>query len=44
VTTSLDLSIQEMAEQTVLEEVNNDYYYNLTNGAALVTNPKTAIS
>jgi 1A family penicillin-binding protein len=40
VTTSLDLNMQEMAEEIVREEVNNDYYYNLTNGAALVTNPK----
>jgi 1A family penicillin-binding protein len=40
VTTSLDLNAQEMTEQTIRDEVNNDYYYNLTNGAALVTNPK----
>ncbi len=38
--TSLDLETQEMAEEIVREEVNNNYFYNLTNGAALVTNPK----
>ena len=41
VTTSLDLKIQEMAEKVVKEEVANDSYLNLTNGAALVTDPKT---
>lgn len=41
VTTSLDLKTQEMAEKVVKEEVANDGYLNLTNGAALVTDPKT---
>jgi len=40
VTTSLDLKTQEMAEEIVREEVNNNYFYNLTNGASLVTNPQ----
>ena len=38
--TSLDLNLQENAEQIVKQEVDNDNYLNLTNGAALVTNPK----
>lgn len=41
VTTSLDLSLQKMAEQTVKEEVENNEYLMLTNGASLVTNPKS---
>jgi 1A family penicillin-binding protein len=40
VTTSLDLSLQKDAESIVADEVNHDAYLNLTNGAALVTNPK----
>lgn len=40
VITSLDLNIQNMAQDVVREEVDNDWYLNLTNGAALVTNPK----
>jgi 1A family penicillin-binding protein len=40
VTTSLDLSLQQDVQQIVVNEVNNDAYLNLTNGAALVTNPK----
>lgn len=40
VTTSLDLKIQEMAENIVKDEVEKNAYLNLTNGAALVTNPK----
>lgn len=40
ITTSLDLKTQEMAEKIVKEEVDNDAYLNLTNGAALITNPK----
>lgn len=40
VTTSLDLKIQEKAEEIVSEEVANSGYLNLTNGALLVTNPK----
>ncbi len=39
VITSLDLKTQEMAQSVVTQEVNNDAYLNLTNGAALVTNP-----
>lgn len=41
VITSLDLKIQEMAEKVVKEEVANDKELNLTNGAAVITNPKT---
>lgn len=40
ITTSLDLKTQEMAEKIVKEEVDNDAYLNLTNGAALITNPQ----
>ena len=40
VITSLDLKTQDMAQNIVSTEVNNDYIYSLTNGAALVTNPK----
>jgi len=39
VQTSLDLNLQNKAQNIVSEEVNNDAYLNLTNGAALVTNP-----
>lgn len=40
VTTSLDLSLQKDVEKIVADEVNNDAYLNLSNGASLVTNPK----
>lgn len=40
VTTSLDLNTQNMAQDIVRQEVDNDSYLSLTNGAALVTNPK----
>lgn len=40
VITSLDLKTQDMAQQVVTEEVQNDANLNLTNGAALITNPK----
>lgn len=40
VTTSLDLNLQQDVQQIVTDEVNQDAYLNLTNGAALVTNPK----
>jgi penicillin-binding protein 1C len=39
VTTSLDLKLQQDVQGIVSDEVNNDAYLNLTNGAALVTNP-----
>jgi penicillin-binding protein 1C len=39
VTTSLDLSLQNKTQDIVAEEINNDAYLNLTNGAALITNP-----
>jgi penicillin-binding protein 1C len=39
VQTSLDLSLQNKAQDIIAEEVNNDAYLNLTNGAALVTDP-----
>lgn len=38
--TSLDLKKQEMAEKIVKEEIDNNAYLNLTNGASLVTDPK----
>ena len=40
VITSLDLKQQEMAQKIVSDEVNNNAYLNLTNGAAMITNPK----
>ncbi|MEK7551365.1 MAG: transglycosylase domain-containing protein [Patescibacteria group bacterium] len=40
VTTSLDLKTQDMAQEVVRNEVDNNAFLNLTNGAALVTNPK----
>lgn len=39
VTTSLDLSIQDFAQQAVASEVASLKNYNVSNGAALVTNP-----
>jgi len=40
VITSLDLNTQNAAEDIVKEEVDNDINLNITNGAALITNPK----
>lgn len=40
ITTSLDLNTQKMAEKIVKEEVENNAYLNLNNGAALITNPQ----
>lgn len=40
VITSLDLNTQNMAQEIVRQEVDNDAYLNLSNGAALITNPK----
>lgn len=40
VRTSLDLQLQEQAQDIVKEEVQNNSYLNLTNGAALISNPK----
>jgi 1A family penicillin-binding protein len=40
VTTSIDLKTQEMAEKVVQEEVAKSAYLNLSNGAALVTDPR----
>lgn len=40
ITTSLDLKLQNRAQEIVRNEVENDTKYNLSNGAALVTNPK----
>ena len=39
VVTSLDLSLQNMAQQAVSSEVAKDTYLHLTNGAAVITNP-----
>lgn len=41
VTTSLDFSIQDMAQASVAAEVADLKYSRVTNGAALVTNPAT---
>ncbi len=40
VTTSLDIKKQEFAEKIVREEVLNDAYLNLSNGALVITDPK----
>ncbi|OGH10743.1 MAG: hypothetical protein A2684_00425 [Candidatus Levybacteria bacterium RIFCSPHIGHO2_01_FULL_36_15b] len=40
VITTLDLNTQNMAQEVVTTEVDNNWYLNLTNGSALVTNPK----
>ncbi len=39
VKTSLDIKTQQQAESIVLNEVENDQYLNIHNGAALITNP-----
>ncbi|MBU2577833.1 PBP1A family penicillin-binding protein [Patescibacteria group bacterium] len=41
VKTSLDLEIQEKVQKIVAEEIKNLQRLHITNGAALVTNPKT---
>lgn len=41
VTTSLDLGVQEKAQQIVTDEINTLKRLRITNGAALVTNPTT---
>ncbi len=40
VVTTLDLHLQEKVQKIVSEEVENNGYLHLTNGAAMVTNPK----
>lgn len=40
VITSLDLKLQDKAQKIVTDEVEKNSYLNLTNGAALITNPK----
>ena len=40
VITSLDLNLQKIAQNIVADEVEKNAYLNLTNGAALITNPK----
>ncbi|MBI2031638.1 MAG: penicillin-binding protein [Candidatus Levybacteria bacterium] len=40
VKTSLDLKTQEMAQKIVSEEVEKNTYLNLSNGAALITDPR----
>lgn len=40
VRTSIDLSIQDMAQKIVSEQVTQESHLNLTNGAALVTDPQ----
>jgi 1A family penicillin-binding protein len=40
VITSLDLKLQDETQNIVKTEVDNDAYLHLTNGAALITNPK----
>lgn len=41
VTTTLDWPIQEVAQNTVAQEISKIAYLRIGNGAALVTNPKT---
>ena len=40
-TTSLDYSIQELAQKAVSENIQEVIQYHVTNGAALITNPAT---
>ncbi len=40
VRTTLDLATQDMAQQIVEQEVENDSYLHLTNGAVVVSNPQ----
>ncbi|MGH7246365.1 MAG: transglycosylase domain-containing protein [Candidatus Levyibacteriota bacterium] len=40
VTTSLDSTLQQIAQETVTNEVSKDTYLLLSNGAALITNPQ----
>lgn len=40
VITSLDLPLQEATQEIVTDQVNKDAYLNLSNGAALIVNPK----
>jgi 1A family penicillin-binding protein len=39
VITSLDAKLQDLAQKIVTDEVNNNAYLNLSNGASLITNP-----
>jgi len=39
VITSLDVKLQDLSQKIVTDEVNNDAYLNLSNGASLITNP-----
>jgi len=41
VTTSLDINVQKIAEQIVADETAKIGYLNVSNGAALITNPQT---
>jgi 1A family penicillin-binding protein len=41
VKTSLDLDLQEKVQEIVAEEINKLGHFNISNGAALVTNPQT---
>lgn len=41
VTTSLDLTLQNISQQAVVDELNKLSRMNVTNGAVLVTNPQT---
>lgn len=41
VTTTLDTKIQDMTQKIVSNEIANDAYLDLTNGAALVTDPRS---
>jgi len=41
VTTTLDLATQQLSERVVKEELDKLVFFRVTNGAALVTNPKT---
>jgi len=41
VVTSLDLDIQNMAQKEVSDEIDKLYNFHVTNGAAVVTNPRT---
>jgi len=41
VITSLDVKLQDLAQKIVTDEVNSNAYLNLSNGASLITNPRS---
>ncbi len=41
ITTTLDLKTEELAEKIVKDEIENNSYLNLTNGASIITSPRS---